>query len=236
MTKSDHKKKTEKTITVRQRDATLVPIVWQVSHMAGYALTAVISATCSIVFYLAVAKSTYRCYPYNEVLVVQEFSRERNQTLLKDERIWYRNMNCYDPFMFSLTVSIGSIVWMSLFLVFGRGGSLLSEESEHTKYFSEKFEKLYYTKTIILLWCQSALCTFNFLLVVYRCAMGVDFEVHILEDDDDDDDEEDDLMVAGPSNQTKTDATYPVILYGHIKLDYVSSQHGNIARNLKPEE
>ncbi|XP_050058563.1 uncharacterized protein LOC114132359 [Aphis gossypii] len=135
MTKSDHKKKTEKTITVRQRDASLVPIVWQVSHMAGYALTAVISATCSIVFYLAVAKSTYRCYPYNEVLVVQEFSRERNQTLLKDEQIWYRNMNCYDPFIFSLTVSIGSIVWMSLFLVFGRGGSLLSEESEHTKYF-----------------------------------------------------------------------------------------------------
>lgn len=135
MTKSDHKKKTEKTITVRQRDATLVPIVWQVSHMVGYALTAVISAACSIVFYLAVVKSTYRCYLYNEVLVVQELSRERNQTLLKDERIWYRNMNCYDPFIFMLTVSIGSIVWMSLFLVFGRGGSLLSEESEHTKYF-----------------------------------------------------------------------------------------------------
>jgi len=66
--------------------------------------------------------------------------------------------------------------------------------------------------------------------------MGVDFEVHILEDDDDDDDEEDDLMIAGPSNQTKSNATHPVILYGHIKLDYVSSRHGNIAKNLKPEQ
>lgn len=75
------------------------------------------------------------------------------------------------------------------------------------------------------MWCQSALCTFNFLLVVYRCAMGVDFEIHLEDNDDndDDDDEQDDLMIAGPSNQTKTNATHPVVLYGHIKLDYVSS-------------
>jgi len=65
--------------------------------------------------------------------------------------------------------------------------------------------------------------------------MGVDFEVNILEDDDDDDDEQDDLMNAGPSNQTKTNETHPMVLYGHIKLDYVSSRHENTVKNQKPE-
>ncbi|XP_025204498.1 uncharacterized protein LOC112601228 [Melanaphis sacchari] len=239
---------------VRQRDANLVPIVWQASHMIGYALTAVMAMACSIMFYLAVAESNHRCYIYNDVLIVQEESRENNQTLLSDETVWYRNSNCYDPFTFLLRLFVSSVVWMILFLIFGRGGSSISEENDHRKYFSdmvgqwhvvffalcfnfwyflqtiiissrftngylifvatlsyastdnyfrnqfERFEKLYYIKTIVLFWCQSFLCTFNFLLTIYRCAMGVDFEVDLNSDNND---EQDDAMIAGPSNQTK---------------------------------
>eukprot|EP00102_Acyrthosiphon_pisum_P026026 XP_016663236.1 PREDICTED: uncharacterized protein LOC107884829 [Acyrthosiphon pisum] len=257
-------------VAVRLRDTNLVPIVWQASHMVGYALTAVLGLASGVMFYLAVELSSHRCYLYNAALIVQEVSREQNQTLLSDDRVWYMSSNCYDTFSFSLQVCISSVVWMSMFLVFGRGGSSVTE-FDHSKYFSdmvgqwqvvffascfnfwyfiysivislqftngyllfvstllylpvdnyfrnrfEKIEKPYYIRTIVLLWCQSCLCTFNFLLIFFRCAMGVDFDVDFDYDDGDNNE-----PVAGPSNQTKIKSMQPMILYDDIKLDYVA--------------
>lgn len=122
-------------VIVRQRDANLVPKVWQMSHMVAHALTAAVSMASGVMFYLAIAKSNYHCYPYNEVVIVQDFTREINQTFLIDEQIWYWNTNCYVPFKFSLELFMSSVVWTSFFLVFGRGGSSVSEESDQSKYF-----------------------------------------------------------------------------------------------------
>lgn len=121
-------------IAVRLRDANLVPVVWQASHMAGYALTSVVGLASSVMFYLAVVQSGNRCYLYNAAIIVQDFSRETNQTLLSDDQVWYRNKYCYNTFSSSLEVCIGSVVWMSMFLVFSRGGSSTSE-FDHSKYF-----------------------------------------------------------------------------------------------------
>lgn len=130
-------------IAVRLRDANLVPVKWQASHMAGYALTSVVGLASSVMFYLAVVQSGNRCYLYNAAITVQELSREMNQTLLSDDQVWYRNKYCYDTFSFSLKVCIGSVVWMSMFLVFGRGGSSASE-FDHSKYFRSGVVVLFY--------------------------------------------------------------------------------------------
>lgn len=121
-------------IAVRLRDANLVPFVWQASHMAGYALTSLVGLASSVMFYLAMVQSGNRCYLYNAAITVQDLSREMNQTLLSDDQVWYRNRYCYSTFSFSLKVCVSSVVWMSMFLVFGRGGSS-AYEFDHSKYF-----------------------------------------------------------------------------------------------------
>jgi len=130
-------------VAVRFRDTNLVPIVWQASHMAGYALTAVVGLVSGVMFYLAVKLSSHRCYLYNAAIIVQEVSREQNQTLLSDDRVWYTSSSCYDTFSFSLYACIGSVVWMSMFLVFGRGGSSVTE-FDHSKYF----------RSVVLIFCE----------------------------------------------------------------------------------
>jgi len=71
------------------------------------------------------------------------------------------------------------------------------------------------------LWCLSCLCTLNFVLVIFRCALGVDFEMDF---DDADDDEQDETMIAGPSNQMNRTMLQSMVLYDDITLDYVGVQ------------
>lgn len=134
MIEPEDKSNDKQMVAVRLRDTNLVPIVWQASHMTGYALTAVVGLVSGVMFYLAVDQSSHRCYLYNAALTVHELSREQNQTLLSDERVWYTNSDCYNTFSFSLKVCISSVVWMSMFLVFNRGGSSVTE-FDHSKYF-----------------------------------------------------------------------------------------------------
>lgn len=132
-------------ITVRQRDSSLVPIGWQTGHMAGYALTSVVGFAAAVMFYLAVVRSGYYCYLYNNVLTVNELSREVNRTVLSASHVWYRNNNCYAAFWFSLIVSVGSVMWLAFFLVFGRGGSSDSG-FDHSKYF--RYDRCVYDSSL----------------------------------------------------------------------------------------
>jgi len=152
MTEPEDKSNSRQMVAVRLRDTNSMPIVWQASHMTGYALTAAVGLVSGVMFYLAVDRSSHRCYLYNAALIVQELSREQNQTLLSDARVWYTNGDCYNTFSFSLKVCISSVVWMSMFLVFGRGGSSVSE-FDHSKYFGSVI--------VVLLFCKLSAGYYN---------------------------------------------------------------------------
>lgn len=56
----------------------------------------------------------------------------------------------------------------------------------------------------MLFWILTTICALNFVLMFYRCVMGVDFEAEFNNDDDDDELEVViDIESAGPSNTTR---------------------------------
>lgn len=102
--------------------------------MAAYAATGVLGLASSVVFYLAVVRSGYRCYQYNAVLMIHERSRDEYEPRVADPNAWYRSRYCSDAFGFSLHLMVFSAVAMAMCLVFGRGGTDTSD-SDHTVYF-----------------------------------------------------------------------------------------------------
>lgn len=116
------------------RDSKSIPTIWKTWHVTTYAVTAVLGFVSSIVFYLGLVQSHYHCYQYNAVLMVHEWSRDKYEPYLLDQAVWYQNEYCYNSFLFPLKVFVNSIVWMSMCIVFGRGGTVLSE-FDYSKYF-----------------------------------------------------------------------------------------------------
>lgn len=119
---------------LQKRNSESVSVGWRMCHMVLYTVTGILGFMASVVYYLVVVRSHYRCYQYNEVLIVYEQPGGSYKLHWSDRRVWYRNSNCYDAFTFPLAMSVLSAVWTGMGLVFGFGG-FDSSGREHHKYF-----------------------------------------------------------------------------------------------------
>lgn len=118
----------------RKKNPESVPAGWRTCHVVLYAATGALGFAASVVYYLVVIRSHYRCYQYNEVQTVYERPGSAYTLHWTDRRVWYRNGNCYDAFAFPLALSVSSAAWTGVCLAFGRGGSG-SSGREHDEFF-----------------------------------------------------------------------------------------------------
>lgn len=118
----------------RKKNPESVPAGWRTCHVVLYAATGALGFAASVVYYLVVIRSHYRCYQYNEVQTVYERPGDAYTLHWTDRRVWYRNGNCYDAFAFPLALSVSSAAWTGVCLAFGRGGSG-SSGREHDEFF-----------------------------------------------------------------------------------------------------